>query len=132
MGSTRYLLDTHALIWALTEPRKLSPKARRAIQSFDNRLVASSASAYEIGYKHKLGKLAGLDGLLLGYARHVAELCNEELSIRSVHALAAGHLDWEHRDPFDRLIAAQAIVESMVVITADQEFHSFPLVETLW
>lgn len=132
MGSTSYLLDTHTLIWALTEPRKLSPKARRAIQSFDNRLVASSASAYELGYKHKLGKLPGLDGLLLGYARHVAELCNEELSIRSVHALAAGHLDWEHRDPFDRLIAAQAIVESMVVITADQEFHKFPLIETLW
>lgn len=132
MGSTPYLLDTHALIWALTEPRELSPKARRAIQSFDNRLVASSASAYEIGYKHKLGKLPGLDGLLLGYARHIAELCNEELPIRSVHALAAGHLDWEHRDPFDRLIAAQAIVESMVVITSDQEFRSFPLVETLW
>ncbi|WP_284983581.1 type II toxin-antitoxin system VapC family toxin [Arthrobacter sp. efr-133-TYG-118] len=132
MGSTLYLLDTHALIWALTEPRKLSPKARRTIQSFDNRLVASSASAYEIGYKHKLGKLTGLDGLLLGYSRHVAELCDEELSIRSVHALAAGHLDWKHRDPFDRLIAAQAIVESMVVITADQEFHNFPLVETLW
>lgn len=132
MGSTAYLLDTHALIWALTEPRKLSPKARRVIQSFDNPLVASSASAYELGYKHKLGKLPGLDGLLLGYARHVAELCDEELSIKSVHALAAGHLDWEHRDPFDRLIAAQAIVESMVVITADQEFHKFPLIETLW
>ncbi|WP_423182540.1 hypothetical protein [Arthrobacter sp. NyZ413] len=41
-------------------------------------------------------------------------------------------MDWEHRDPFDRLIAAQAIVESMVVITADREFHAFPLVETLW
>lgn len=132
MGSTTYLLDTHALIWALTEPRRLSPKARRVIQSFDNRLVASSATAHELGYKHKLGKLPGMEGLLLGYARHVAELCNEELSITSVHALAAGHLDWQHRDPFDRLIAAQAIVESMVVITADQEFHKFPLIETLW
>lgn len=132
MGSTPYLLDTHALIWALTDPRKLSPKARRVIQSFDNPLVASSVSAYELGYKHKLGKLPGMDSLLLGYGRHIAELCNEELSIKSVHALAAGHLDWDHRDPFDRLIAAQAIVESMVVITADQEFHRFPLLETLW
>ncbi|MGW9414578.1 type II toxin-antitoxin system VapC family toxin [Arthrobacter cupressi] len=132
MGSTDYLLDTHALIWALTEPRKLSAKARRIVQSLDHRLLASAATAYELAYKHRLGKLPGLDGLLLGYPRHIAELCDEELSIRSNHALAAGQLEWDHRDPFDRLIAAQAIVESLVIITADQALQDFGLVETLW
>jgi len=132
VGSTNYLLDTHALIWALTEPRKLSAKARRIIQSLDHHLVASAATAYELAYKHRLGRLPGLDGLLLGYQRHVAELCDEELSIRSNHALAAGQLEWEHKDPFDRMIAAQAIVESMVVITADRALQDFGLVETLW
>jgi len=132
LGSADYLLDTHALIWALTEPRKLSAKARRIIQSLDHRLVASAASAYELAYKHKLGRLPGLDGLLLGYPRHIAELCDEELSVRSNHALAAGQLEWEHKDPFDRLLAAQAIIESLVIITADQALHDFGLVETLW
>ncbi|MBO1267899.1 type II toxin-antitoxin system VapC family toxin [Arthrobacter cavernae] len=132
MGSTAYLLDTHVLAWALTEPRKLSAKARRVIQSLDHHLVASAATAYELAYKHRLGRLPELDGLLLGYSRHVAELCNEELSINGAHALTAGQLDWEHRDPFDRMIASQAIVESMVVITADRVFHEFPLVEALW
>lgn len=68
----------------------------------------------------------------MGYPRHIAELCNKELSITGMHALTAGQLDWTHRDPFDRMLASQAIVESMVIITADQVFHEFPLVEALW
>lgn len=132
MGSTTYLLDTHALVWALTEPRRLSTRARRVIQSLDHHLVASAATAYELAYKHRLGRLVELDTLLLGYPRHVAELCNEELSITGMHAMTAGQLEWTHRDPFDRMLAAQAIVDSMVIITADQEFHEFPLVEALW
>lgn len=132
MGSTAYLLDTHVLAWALTEPRKLSTRARRVIQSLDHHLVASAATGYELAYKHRLGRLPELDTLLLGYSRHVGELCNEELSVTGAHALTAGQLEWAHRDPFDRLLASQAIVESMVIITADRAFHEFPLVEALW
>lgn len=132
MGSTAYLLDTHVLAWALTEPRKLSTRARRVIQSLDHHLVASAATGYELAYKHRLARFPELDALLLGYSRHVAELCNEELSVTGTHALTASQLEWVHRDPFDRLIASQAIVESMVIITADQVFHEFPLVEALW
>lgn len=132
MGSTTYLLDTHALVWALTEPRRLSTRARRVIQSLDHHLVASAATAYELAYKHRLGRLPALDALLLGYSRHVAELCNEELCITGMHALTAGQLEWTHRDPFDRMLASQAIVDSMVIITADQAFHDLPLVEAFW
>lgn len=132
MGKPPYLLDTHALVWALTEPRRLSRKARNTLESWDSVLVASAVSAYELTYKRRMGRLPGLDGLFVGYRRHILELVGEELSITGIHALEAGQLEWEHRDPFDRLIAAQALVEGLTLITADPAFSGLEGVEVLW
>ena len=132
MGKPPYLLDTHALVWALTEPRKLSRKAKNAVESWDSVLVASAVSAYELIYKRHMGRLSGLDGLFVGYRRHVLELVGEELPISGIHALEAGQLGWEHRDPFDRLLAAQALVEGFTLVTADPAFSGLDGLEVLW
>ncbi|WP_369045394.1 type II toxin-antitoxin system VapC family toxin [Sinomonas sp. P10A9] len=132
MGKPPYLLDTHALVWALTEPRRLSRKAKNALESWDSVLLASAASAYELSYKRRMGRLPGLDGLFVGYRRHVLELVSEEIGISGVHALEAGQLDWGHRDPFDRLIAVQALVEGFGLITADPPFRDVEGLDVLW
>ncbi len=132
MGATTYLLDSHALVWALTEPRKLSAKARRLIQSVDHVLVVSAATAYELAYKHRIGRLPDLDALFVGYRRHVLELASVELQVSGLHALEAGRLDWAHRDPFDRLIAAQALIEGLPLITADPVFADLAGLTTVW
>ena len=111
----RYLLDTHVLIWALTEPKRLSPRVRALLEDPDTPLLVSSASAWEMATKHRLGKLSGA----------------EELPIRLAHALLAGRLPGEQRDPFDRILAAQSLVEGLVLLTTDRAFPSFG-VETLW
>lgn len=132
MGKPPYLLDTHVLVWALTEPRKLSRKAKNALESWDSALVASAASAYELSYKRRVGRLPGLEGLFVGYRRHILELVSEEISVSGIHALEAGTLGWEHRDPFDRLIAAQALVEGLCLITADPAFGAVEGLDVLW
>ncbi|EMY33635.1 PilT protein domain-containing protein [Arthrobacter crystallopoietes BAB-32] len=132
MGKAPYLLDSHTLLWALFEPNKLSPNARSIIRSRDSVLCVSAATAVELSHKHRLGKLPGIEALFVGYRRHVLELVSEEVPVTGVHALEAGQLEWDHRDPFDRLIAAQAIVEGFSVITADKALQEFALVETVW
>ncbi|HEX2246622.1 MAG TPA: type II toxin-antitoxin system VapC family toxin [Arthrobacter sp.] len=132
MGTTAYLLDSHVLLWALFEPKKLSQKTRSMIRNRGNMICASAVTAFELGHKHRLGKLPGIEALFVGYRRHVLELVSEEIPLTSVHALEAAQLEWPHRDPFDRMIAAQAIVEGLTVITADTALHDFELLQTVW
>lgn len=127
-----YLLDTHALLWALTEPAALGPRATRIIADADQRLVVSAASAWEISTKQRLGRLPQADGIVSTYTRNLGRLGAFELPITAEHALLAGRLDWDHRDPFDRMLAAQAMTESLTVITKDEAFASLPGIRTLW
>ncbi|NHK38748.1 PIN domain-containing protein [Thermus thermophilus] len=127
----RYLLDTHVLIWALTEPERLSPRVRALLEDPDTPLLVSSASAWEMATKHRLGKLSGAEAVLEGLEAHLSRLGAEELPIRLAHALLAGRLPGDHRDPFDRILAAQSLVEGLVLLTTDRAFRSFG-VETLW
>lgn len=129
---TAYLLDTHALLWALTEPDRLSPTARALIEPPDNELIVSAASAWEIATKNRLGKLGQADVLVAAYTRHLHRLGAREASITSDHALLAGSLPWEHRDPFDRVIAAQALLEGLSIISADPALHALGGVATVW
>jgi len=127
-----YLLDTHVMLWALTEPTRLGRTAREVIENRSSRLVVSAVSAWEITTKHRLGKLPQADVLLGGYAKHLDRLGAIRLSVTEDHALLAGRLDWNHRDPFDRMLAAQAMIESLMIITADPAFAGCPGVPTLW
>ena len=127
-----YLLDTHVTLWALTEPARLGRAARDVIENRSSRLVVSAVSAWEIATKHRLGKLQQADVLLGAYGKHLDRLGAIRLSVAEDHALLAGRLDWNHRDPFDRMLAAQAMMESMVIITGDPAFAGCPGVPTLW
>ena len=129
---TSYLLDTGAMLWALTEPARLSRAARRVIESRSSRLVVSAVSAWELSTKHRLGKLPQADVLLGAYTQHLDRLGVLRLPVAEDHALLAGRLEWEHRDPFDRMLAAQAMIESLVIITGDAAFPGCRGVPTLW
>jgi PIN domain nuclease of toxin-antitoxin system len=128
----RFLLDTHALLWALAEPRRLSPRAASLIRSPTNEVVVSAASAWEIATKFRLGKLPGAAPIVAGFAAHLSTLRAEELPVRSTHALPAGSFILDHRDPFDRMLAAQAMLEGIPLLTDDPAFSAFPELETLW
>ena len=127
-----YLLDTHVMLWALTDPTRLGPTTRDVIANRSSRLVVSAVSAWEISTQHRLGKLPQADVLLGGYGKHLDRLGAIRLSVTEDHALLAGRLDWNHRDPFDRMLAAQAMIESLVIITSDPAFAGCPGVPTLW
>lgn len=120
--SMRLLLDTHTFLWALGEPDKLSQKARRAIEDPANVRLVSGASAWEIAIKHALGRLPGAEVILNAYHRHLRTLRARDLPISSEHAILAGGLPDVHRDPFDRVLAAQARVEGALVVSGDRVF----------
>jgi PIN domain nuclease of toxin-antitoxin system len=134
MGGQRltYLLDTHVLLWALTEPTRLGNRAREVIENPASQLVVSAASAWEIATKHRLGKLPQADALLGAYSKHLDRLGAIRLPVAEDHALLAGRLEWNHRCPFDRTLAAQAMIESLVLVTGDLTFSGCRGVPTLW
>ena len=134
MGGRRviYLLDTHAIVWALTDPARLGADAHAVIRDRSARLLASAASAWEISIKQRLGSLPGADALVEGYPRHLNTLGVERLPVSEEHALLAGKLDWAYRDPFDRMLAAQAMIESATLVTMDPAFTALSGLATLW
>jgi len=127
-----FLLDTHALLWALTAPDRLGREARRIVGDRSTQLVASAASAWEIATKQRLGKLPQADALVGAYARHLDRLGVTRLPVAEEHALLAGRLDWSHRDPFDRVLAAQAMVESATLLSDDAAFSGLPGLALAW
>lgn len=126
------LLDTHALLWALTDPDRLAPHALAIVGSRRTDVVVSAASAWEISTKHRLGKLPQGDAIVAGWTRAIARLGGRELGISAEHALLAGRLDWAHRDPFDRVLAAQSMLEGLPLVTMDRAFVGLPGLRLLW
>jgi PIN domain nuclease of toxin-antitoxin system len=122
----RLLLDTHALLWTLLEPQRIPGSTLEQIRDPGTDLVVSAASAWEISTKFRLGKLDQAQAVVHGYAGYLQQLRARELPITSLHALTAGLLTWEHRDPFDRVIATQCMLESIPLVTADKAIVSFP------
>lgn len=121
----RLLLDTHLLLWAAGEPDKLSARARTLMEDPDNVLVFSAASLWEITIKTGLGRTDfQVDPHLL--RRGLIENGYEELPITSQHALAVRHLPDVHRDPFDRILVAQATVEGLLLLTHDPLVKAYP------
>lgn len=125
MGVT-FLLDSHVFLCLLGEPDRVAPDVREQLADPGNRLFVSAASAMEISTKVRLGKLDSARNLALTWSTRVAQIGAEELAISAEHALFAGAYDWAHRDPFDRLLAAQAIVEGMTLVSSDSQMKSAP------
>lgn len=127
----RLLLDTHAVIWWMCGDQRVSAAARDAIRDPDNDLLMSTASAWEISTKHRLGKLPGVSAVLDGLAANLRRAKIQVLPIELDHAQTAGALPGPHRDPFDRLLMAQAHLEKLTVVTVDPVFHDYG-VPVLW
>jgi PIN domain nuclease of toxin-antitoxin system len=128
----RLLLDTHVLIWAFREPSRIASNALAALRDPTNELYVSAITPFEISTKHKSGKLPGADQIVLAYDDHLKRLGARDLHVTGHHGLIAGSLTTDHRDPFDRILAAQAITESMILVTSDSAFDSIGGVRTLW
>ena len=125
------LLDTHVLLWALLEPQKLSPALRTALEDSDNTLMVSAASAWEIATKWRLGKLQHARAVVENYAMALHRLAAIELPISGAVARQAGLWEVPHRDPFDRLLAAQASSDDLLLASTDPAFAQFEGVRTL-
>ena len=125
------LLDTHAFLWWISDSGKLSTAAREAIKDESNDIAVSAASAWEIATKFRIGKLPGCEAIALDVASHIRRQGFEELAISVVEAERAGRLPVPHRDPFDRMLAAQALLRQLPLVSADQVFDDFN-VTRLW
>lgn len=127
----RLLLDTHALLWWWMDAAQLRRDARSAIADQHNQVLVSAASAWEIATKVRKGQLPELAPLLPSFAEDVIGDGFEWLDISARHGISGGELPGAHKDPFDRLIAAQALLEELVVVTRDAEIAAFGC-EVLW
>ncbi len=121
----RLLLDTHALLWWQTGDPRLSSAALAAIAAEDNEILVSAASAWEIAIKTRLGKLASIPEAAARYGELIAADGFVHLPITHRHALRAGAYPALHKDPFDRMLAAQAELEELRLVTADPMFAEF-------
>ena len=127
----RLLLDTHAFLWWVTDDARLGAAARQAVADLDNEVFVSAASSWEIATKQRLGKLADLPQVTERYNELVAADGFRHLMIDHRHALRAGGYALEHRDPFDRMLAAQSELEQMPLVTRDPAFALFGT-RTFW
>jgi PIN domain nuclease of toxin-antitoxin system len=125
------LLDTCTLIWATLSPKSLTPKARKIIADKDNVILVSAASAWEIATKVRLGRLPGAERLERDYLDAIDDAGYAPLGIDTESALRAGRLALAHRDPFDRMIAAQALGLDIPVLSPDSLLDDFG-VRRIW
>ncbi len=126
-----YLLDTHALVWALVSPERLSAAAREAVEDTSNEVWVSAASGWEIATKVRLGRWPEARPLTDALPRFVRRLRAAELPVSLEDGVLAGQMEWEHRDPFDRMLVAQALARGLRIVTRDAAITDHA-VSTLW
>lgn len=127
----RLLLDTHALVWAALDDRRLSASSRAAILDQDNSVFVSLASIWEIAIKLGIGKMPEAERLVRDLRAGTALPGFDELPIERGHVIEAGLLDIPHKDPFDRLLIAQAQLEGLTLVSNERLFDRFG-VNRLW
>lgn len=124
----RLLLDTNVAIWLLLGDReRVSAGAVQALEDASNQVALSAASVWEIAIKRSLGKVT----LPEGWPAALGRLGFDPMPVTALHAAAVERLSWHHRDPFDRLLVAQASVERCTIVSPDRRLGAYP-VETLW
>lgn len=121
-----YLLDTHAFFWLVHPAGGRRAHIVERLTEEGAGVFVSAVSAFEVALKVRLGKFDGAAALVSNWVTAVRELGAECLDVDTRHGLVAGALDWAHRDPFDRLLAAQAIVGELRLVTADPAFRDAP------
>jgi len=126
----RALLDTHTLIWAVYNEDFLSPQARQLLEDPEAEILVSAASAWEIATKYRLGKLPEAEELAQDFLHVVPSSGYTLLAITPEHALRAGRLPGNHKDPFDRMLAAQAIHEDLTLLSNDTRLDQFAIRRT--
>jgi len=131
VGSMKLLLDTHVLLWAVLEPQKLSSQLCEALEDSDNVLLVRAATAWEIATKWRLGKLRQASAVVHNYRMALDGLAASEIPISGEVARRAGLWEVPHRDPFDRLLAAQAVAAQLVLASQDEAFNQFDGLELL-
>ncbi len=127
----RLLLDTHAFLWWIVDSERLSQAARQAIADEDNEAFVSAASAWEIATKHRIGRMPGAEALALDIAGAMAAQDFGELTITVADAARAGALPGPLRDPFDRMLIAQALSRDLVLVSNESLFDRYG-VRRLW
>ncbi len=121
----RFLLDTHTLLWAAFRRDLLSPHALQILTHPGGEMIVSAATAWEIATKFRLGKLNFAAELAQNFIPEVTSVGYRLLPISTEHALRAGHLSGDHKDPFDRMLAAQAIHEDLPLLSNDAQLDVF-------
>lgn len=127
----KLLLDTHALAWWLFDDPRLGRHARNLITARENEIMVSTISAFEIATKHRLGKWPEVATIVSDFETLVAAERFSLLPVDHVHALRAGQFTSAHKDPFDRILAAQSLTEAAPLVTIDAAFSTFPI-QILW
>jgi PIN domain nuclease of toxin-antitoxin system len=127
----KVLLDTCAVLWATLSPAALSPTAQATIADQQNVILVSAATAWEIATKVRMGRLPGAEKLERNYLDVMEDAGYTLLAIDTESALRAGRLLGEHRDPFDRILSAQALGQDIPVVTPDPQFDRFG-VRRIW
>ncbi len=126
----KYLFDTHAFIWYAQGDKKLSPRAKDLIESHHERFI-SIASIWEMAIKVNIGRLEFKDNFDKLVTHQIQLNDYKLLSVKLPHLFQLSNLEIHHRDPFDRLILSQAIVEGMPIVSVDNQFDAYP-VERIW
>ncbi len=127
----RLLLDTHALLWWWGGDTRLPPKIREMIESGTSEVLVSAASAWEIATKVRIGKLPTAKPLVERFEELLSEQGFRHLAITLAHGRRAGSLPGRHRDPFDRILAAQSLIEDLPIVSSDEGILRFG-VRTYW
>lgn len=127
----KFLLDTNIWLWSLLEPERIARKARDTFSDLSHEGFLSAVTSWEIAIKVAAGKLTLPESPISYVPRRMADQGLRPLPVSHAHALAVFSLPNHHRDPFDRLLIAQAKLEDMVLVTSDHLFEKYP-VEILW
>jgi PIN domain nuclease of toxin-antitoxin system len=121
------LVDTHILLWMLNEPERLPAAQKALLEDSDHTLIISAVTLCEISIKYGLGKLKLPATPDLFFPPHLDQPGMQVLPVLAAHALRLYELPLHHRDPFDRILIAQAIVEKLPIMTADAQFRRYPI-----
>jgi PIN domain nuclease of toxin-antitoxin system len=125
------LLDTHAFLWWIAGDAALSLRARDAIADEDNSVTVSAASSWEITTKFRLGKLPGVAAIVGDLATVLDTQGFRSLPVSFAHGAAAGRLPGPHKDPFDRMLIAQAMADGLILVSNEERFDAYG-VHRLW